>query len=195
MKPSIIRISMLFVPMVAFGIAAVACGDDAGMFVSAAPLCRSNADCGGDARLCADDGRCVECFGQADCGGGSICDGLARACLDPCSSSVACGGDRVCAPRGLCVRCITDADCAGSSGPGPGGGFCSAELDRCVECRSSADCGGGTCDAEGECVECSTSAECHPDEPICDVARRECVECLTDAECRPGTRCDRGNCG
>ena len=194
MKPSIIRIGLCLAKVGVSGLVIAACGDHPAMFVAAA-VCRSNVDCGGDARLCAGDGRCVECLQQADCGGASICDAVSRACLDRCSSAADCGGDRLCAPRGLCVRCVTDADCGSSSGSGPGGGFCSPELDRCIECRSNIDCGGGTCSAEGECAECTTNAECRPDEPFCDVNRRECVECVTDAQCRPGTRCDRGHCG
>jgi hypothetical protein len=103
---------------------------------------------------CADDGRCVQCVGPAQCGAALPACGPEQLC-GPCSPGAAgdalCAGrgdgNPRCAPVGACVECLGREDCKSPDRP-----VC-AEDGRCRACAGPADCPGGTCDgATGACT-------------------------------------------
>jgi hypothetical protein len=79
--------------------------------------CASSADCGVDGLPYCDEARavCVQCLGDANCGGDQpYCDVTA----------------------GRCVECLTDVNCGGTGTP-----YCRPEALRCVQCLTDANCG------------------------------------------------------
>jgi Cys-rich repeat protein len=162
--------------------------------------CRTNADCGAAAPACwPGDRRCrAACTSDASCSGEDstkICDVATGQCLQ-CSGDADCGGDRPLCDlfRKRCVECAGDLDCPASKPR------CAIVRGRCSECQSNADCGAAKpfCDPDDfECKEtgCTSDLECGGATPKCNTSRGRCVACLLDTEC-PATApvCDDGRC-
>ena len=81
------------------------------------PSCETTLDCRTGEVCDSGKGYCVECVGDTDCGGGSVC--RASLCGTACVTPVDCGSGRTCGESGLC---IADPSGAGTGGmPGEGG--------------------------------------------------------------------------
>jgi Cys-rich repeat protein len=191
------------------------CGgdDNSNSGATVQPQCASDGDCGGNRPYCDTAlGRCIECVGNSNCGGGEVCDSVSGSCRATCSTSGDCGQNTpYCAPRGVCVHCVGDGNCSG------GQPYCDTTVDRCVECLTSAncsgnqpyciypqgscreclgnaDCGSGqVCNNDYECVSggCTSDTQCGGDTPYCNTASTLCVECLTNT-CNNEFRCTGG---
>lgn len=137
-------------------------------------------DCGvvfgaGSGNTCRDDGVCVACISDENCGEGT------------CSAS------------GQCVECESDDDC-GFGACSPSG---NCVFNR--ECWADTDCNANeACDEEGQCVErdCNEDRDCINRFRNFDATCKEnkChAPCRTDAECNPfggyqGFICHEGGC-
>lgn len=124
---------------------------------------------------CADDGRCVECETNPDCGPNGQCDLLTRRCATLCSDSAECdGGSMRCGdelPR-RCVLCEDDLECLLY-----GGGRCAQAPGQCVQCVGDSDCSGARphCDRTvGQCVGCVSNSQCS-DTEYCALVTHSCV--------------------
>ena len=110
--------------------------------------------------ICLQDGRCVQCTSDVQCGEQApICD----------------------VPIGDCVQCFFDADCLD---PTP---HC-FERTRCVQCLNDTDCEGLTpiCQlTTGACVQCFDNLDCtDPTRARCSEISNACVACNDDANCQ-----------
>jgi len=135
-------------------------------------------DCGGGDRV-APPGVCIDrvpdCWSDADCGPGQVCEfvdgfpGEQDCACEPCG-----GAD--CAP----------CDCGGGGAIAAPGGYCTGGTEPTYECQSDLECGGGICEfgsfcpENGPCVEYSECLFPHPDcgdgQPIlCDALPPECA--------------------
>jgi len=156
---------------------------------------------------------CVECVGDAGCGGTTpICVG--NKCIK-CSTDEECkkkdSGKGVCLETGekagMCVECKDNAGCSAI------GKVCNLETNTCVECVNHSTCKGGTplcvgnrcvscnageaggckvksaetpvCATSGMCVECTSGdgSRCSATGKVCKVEASTCVECLGDEQC------------
>ncbi len=160
--------------------------------------CQGSEDCPLGATC--QQGRCVACTVDSQCGGEVCRDG---ACV-PCSAAEACAGDLVCnEPTGFCQDCLVNLDCDAGSACVSGHCFAGCAIDAdcgaaaycvssaCVACRDNADCPGTEwCDA-GLCQpQCSVDANCSGGR-ICEQATRTCV-LPCNAGCATGQECDAG---
>jgi hypothetical protein len=127
--------------------------------VSDSSQCPREQTCHPELRLC------VDCAGNADCGGAtSACD----------------------TERNVCVECTSEAQCAA---PTPG---CDTDAQRCVTCTAARHCAPGLiCDTDTfSCIQCKVNDDCNgtgvgdDPTPVCDTSRNVCVECLRDEDCR-----------
>lgn len=158
--------------------------------------CQGSEDCpAGDT---CQQGRCVQCTTDSQCGGEVCRDG---ACV-ACSTVETCSGDLVCnTPVGVCQECLVNLDCGPGSACVAGRCFAGCDLDddcgsgaycvahACVACRDNGDCSGGEwCDA-GLCQpQCAVDANCSGGR-VCDLDTRTCVlPCGTG--CPTGQQCD-----
>jgi Cys-rich repeat protein len=157
--------------------------------------CRGDGGCGASGGVC-DNGRCVECTSDLQCGRFApqcdqssnrcvecltsshclvgTCDPVHRTCGNYCTSNADCTAyiARICDPgSGICVQCRADADCAGSFDPAAR--LC--VLGACIECAKNADCSGSRpyCGLGGRCSECLQSSQC-PSGRVCDYVEGRC---------------------
>lgn len=148
--------------------------------------CRTNANCGVAAPVCAPgDHQChTSCIGDAavSCKGDTpLCDTATGACVG-CQTGTDCPPGRpLCEPTTKsCVQCTMSSECPTSRPRCFLGDF------TCVECIATSDCGTGKiCDPrERRCVAaCSTDAQCGGTTPKCNTATSTCVQCLAGPDC------------
>lgn len=129
--------------------------------------CPVSPDCPANAPVCRDDGQCVGCLGDADCGacgscnlGTNTCQAVARGQQGGCNAGQVCNGN---------FACIT-AEC---TGPG-----------QCGDCRSC-DTSNFSCVTAGPPATCSAGRVC--------TAGGQCVQCINDGQCGPGQTCSGTN--
>lgn len=134
---------------------------------------------------------CIECLVDEQCGGGAICDQVARTCACPQGTHFC---DKSCLPDDSVDSCGDRCQpCPGD----PNGtatcqaGGCALECDdglfydgptnSCVECATSNDCADPTAPVcvDGFCGACSSNDDCAGREatPVCDTDSGACVEC------------------
>jgi len=207
-----------------------ACGPGSLCLDGTCQPCNFDTACGEDCRRClgtgtpiCDQGRCVRCVGDVDCGPGFWCDPATRQCErcrddDPDHCGVTClacpgshpdcwmggcrcredsCGDLFCID-GLCKGCDTDDACGSTCQP------CPLDTPRCVlgrcrQCREPGDCPGGQWCNQGECVPCALDdpAHCGPGCLACAGETPACRDgsCACQAgSCLPGRRCVDGAC-
>jgi len=157
--------------------------------------CTTNDQCPAG-QIC-NDGGCVTCLSNAQCGDRVCIDG---ACVD-CTDSGQCSNLELCdVPRGVCQQCLINNDCAAGESCVFGeclpdcsidadcpGGFCVS--DSCVQCRNTADCPGSYWCDSGTCrAQCTSDTDCTGSN-VCDVPTGTCVLSCT-ASCPVGQLCD-----
>ncbi len=166
------------------------------------PLCRTDDDCpqrGFDGEFCEPtDLVCVECYLDAHCTGGEVCDLDRNICVGrPCDDNGDCSqvqycnfpdqGGVVCGGQGICedipdVCTGLDAQVCGCDG--------NTYDNACLAARSSVDVA-----EEGACPLCRTDNDCpRPgiEGDFCEPTDLVCVICYLDAHCGGGLRCDLG---
>ena len=131
--------------------------------------------CSGGSPACRAGGAtCVECTGNAYCGGGTpFC--VAESCVE-CRMASDCNDAN---------ECTTDS-CSG--------------MGTCSNSNTSAGsaCSGGVCDGSGSCVACiddsagGVDTGCNAADPHC--LGGSCVECVNDGDCPGMDLCFSGTC-
>lgn len=160
-----------------------------------AVCCPSNPGCPTNLPACTNDGRCVACLDNDDCGGCSTCNVATNTCTPrPRGTGGFCPGQQLCNGAGGCFA----AEC----------GFAGAPACRqCTTCQDFA-CRPGNenaaCQGNGQC----TAGTCRPGEgSACQQGGTPCannlpcvggvcgVPLLADgAECQSNAQCDSGRC-
>lgn len=152
-----------------------------------AGACNGHESCAFDPRapFCGDDGACVGCLADGDCGGDLSC--VAGACLmvESCRSDLDCGGGLSCT-GGVCRSCRTDEQC-------PTGVCLSGRCSDRPVCGADGDCAGGRCRG-GSCVACVADLDCGQGR-WCEEGRcAESSSCSEASDCGPGKQCQGGTC-
>ncbi|MEZ4327383.1 MAG: DUF4215 domain-containing protein [Polyangiales bacterium] len=158
---------------------------------------------------------CVECMGDGDCGGGTVCDTVTNTCVLCLDTAMGAGQDNGCpgaAPicdgagtsSAVCTACVDDTSGMQDTGCGVATPACvgSGAMRMCVECASTSECSGGeVCDTgSNTCVLCLDTAAgagqdsgCGAATPICQgagTAGATCVACVDDTSGMQDTGCN-----
>ena len=123
---------------------------------------------------CTDDGKCVACRNDADCGSSKHCDLATNQCVE-------CQRDADCSTLLDCrvASCGSGGKCVVNNAP---------PRTRCGRLDVS------LCSMDGRCVECMSNADCPAAMPACNPQNNACVECTTASQCAAGETCTMNAC-
>ena len=106
--------------------------------------------------------QCVQCLLDSQCGGGKVCDGVLKKCVECTTGKTQnCGASGLACLANRTCGCLTDVDCGASDS----GRVCNASNARCQEgCRGS---GGNRCRGNGVCTSSGSAiGTCQGSPPI-----------------------------
>lgn len=163
----------------------------------------------------ADDGGCLYCDADDNCGTGEYCLGFM--CMPKHPYGMACSSDSQCQSDACfefyCAECNGDSDCGSSElcflgacmakapnlTPCTASNQCSSDIcynGFCSECRSTGDCSSSETCVAGQCLpKAGNDTPCVADDQCASShCAGVCVQCMADSHCSSGNICIAGTC-